>query len=135
MAAPLGENAYCWLQMDLLMKASLCHSLGMHADCSLLPPMNQNVLVNENFIKLLDFVCQTRPELDVIYGEVEGRISKIPKQHPNPMKLIQVSYWTSSTAALYMVHKPQAPGGREVGRGKLSSKWEIQSNSFRKVYS
>nr|XP_047915701.1 leucine-rich repeat-containing protein 74A isoform X2 [Anser cygnoides] len=48
-----------------------------------------NVLVNENFIKLLDFVCQTRPELDVIYGEVEGRISKIPKQHPNPMKLIQ----------------------------------------------
>ncbi|XP_071894526.1 leucine-rich repeat-containing protein 74A isoform X4 [Anas platyrhynchos] len=48
-----------------------------------------NVLVNENFIKLLDFVCQIRPELDVIYGEVEGRISKIPKQHPSPMKLIQ----------------------------------------------
>lgn len=35
------------------------------------------------------------------------------------------------------VHSTQAPkpGGREVGRGKLSSKWEIQSNSFRKVYS
>lgn len=89
------------------MKASLCHSLGMHADCNLLPPMNQNVLVNENFIKLLDFVCQIRPELDVIYGEVEGRISKIPKQHPSPMKLIQVSYRTLSTAPLCTVHKPQ----------------------------
>ncbi|NWH48832.1 LR74A protein, partial [Fregata magnificens] len=48
-----------------------------------------NVLVNETFIKLLDLVCQTRPELDVIYGEVEGCITKIPKQHPNPMKVIQ----------------------------------------------
>ncbi|XP_009480292.2 leucine-rich repeat-containing protein 74A [Pelecanus crispus] len=48
-----------------------------------------NVLVNETFIKLLDFVCQTHPELDVIYGEVEGCIAKIPKQHPNPMKVIQ----------------------------------------------
>ncbi|GAB0190755.1 leucine-rich repeat-containing protein 74A [Grus japonensis] len=50
-----------------------------------------NVLVNETFIKLLDLVCQTRPELDVIYGEVEGRIAKFPKQHPNPMKVIQNS--------------------------------------------
>ncbi|XP_021258804.1 leucine-rich repeat-containing protein 74A isoform X1 [Numida meleagris] len=48
-----------------------------------------NVLVNETFLKLLELVCQTRPELDVIYGEVEGCISKIPKQHPNPMKVIQ----------------------------------------------
>ncbi|NWY55524.1 LR74A protein, partial [Chionis minor] len=48
-----------------------------------------NVLVNETFIKLLDLVCQTRPELYVIYGEIEGFIAKIPKQHPNPMKGIQ----------------------------------------------
>ncbi|XP_009885350.1 PREDICTED: leucine-rich repeat-containing protein 74 [Charadrius vociferus] len=48
-----------------------------------------NVLVNQTFIKLLDLVCQTRPELDVIYGEIEGCITKIPKQHPNPMKVIQ----------------------------------------------
>ncbi|NWX19856.1 LR74A protein, partial [Aegotheles bennettii] len=48
-----------------------------------------NVLVNKTFISLLDVVCQTRPELDVIYGEVEGCITKIPKQHPNPMKVIQ----------------------------------------------
>lgn len=66
--------------------------MGVHADCTLLPPMYQNVLVNETFIKLLDLVCQTRPELDVIHGEVEGCITKIPKQHPNPMKVIQVSY-------------------------------------------
>ncbi|NWQ96216.1 LR74A protein, partial [Burhinus bistriatus] len=48
-----------------------------------------NVLVNETFIKLLDLVCRTRPELDVIYGEIEGCIAKTPKQHPNPMKVIQ----------------------------------------------
>ncbi|XP_064316166.1 leucine-rich repeat-containing protein 74A [Phalacrocorax carbo] len=48
-----------------------------------------NVLVNETFIKMLDLVCRTRPELDVLYGEVEGCITKIPKQHPNPMKVIQ----------------------------------------------
>ncbi|XP_072193577.1 leucine-rich repeat-containing protein 74A [Excalfactoria chinensis] len=48
-----------------------------------------NVLVNETFIRLLESAYQTRPELDVIYGEVEGCISKIPKQHPNPMKVIQ----------------------------------------------
>nr|XP_005502552.2 leucine-rich repeat-containing protein 74A isoform X1 [Columba livia] len=48
-----------------------------------------NVLVNENFIKLLDGVYKMHPELDVIYDEVESCISKIPKQHPNPMKLIQ----------------------------------------------
>lgn len=64
---------------------------GCPTDCTLLPPMYQNVLVNETFIKLLDLVCQTHPELDVIYGEVEGCIAKIPKQHPNPMKVIQVN--------------------------------------------
>ncbi|NWW53429.1 LR74A protein, partial [Pedionomus torquatus] len=48
-----------------------------------------NVLVNETFIKLLDSVCQTRPELHVTYGEIEGCITKIPKLHPNPMKVIQ----------------------------------------------
>ncbi|NXW01386.1 LR74A protein, partial [Fregetta grallaria] len=48
-----------------------------------------NVLVNKTFTKLLDLVCQTHPELDVIYGEVEGCIAKIPKQHPNPIKVIQ----------------------------------------------
>ncbi|XP_069714615.1 leucine-rich repeat-containing protein 74A isoform X2 [Phaenicophaeus curvirostris] len=47
-----------------------------------------NVLVNKTFTELLDLVCQTRPELDVIYGEVEGCIAKIP-MHPSPMKVIQ----------------------------------------------
>ncbi|XP_008939685.1 PREDICTED: leucine-rich repeat-containing protein 74, partial [Merops nubicus] len=48
-----------------------------------------NVLVNETFIKLLDLLWQTHPELEVIYGEVEGCIAKIPHQHPNPMEVIQ----------------------------------------------
>uniref|UniRef100_G1NJK2 Leucine rich repeat containing 74A n=1 Tax=Meleagris gallopavo TaxID=9103 RepID=G1NJK2_MELGA len=54
-----------------------------------------NVLVNETFIKLLELVYQTRPELDVIYGEVEGCISKISNRHPNPMKVIQSLEWIS----------------------------------------
>uniref|UniRef100_A0A8D2LKZ3 Leucine rich repeat containing 74A n=1 Tax=Varanus komodoensis TaxID=61221 RepID=A0A8D2LKZ3_VARKO len=49
-----------------------------------------NVLVNEGFIKLLDIVCEIRPELDVIYGGVGGSISKKLEQLPDPMKLIQV---------------------------------------------
>uniref|UniRef100_A0A8D0HDT9 Leucine rich repeat containing 74A n=1 Tax=Sphenodon punctatus TaxID=8508 RepID=A0A8D0HDT9_SPHPU len=48
-----------------------------------------NVLVNEGFLKLLDVMCQVRPELDVIYGGVGGFISKKPEQRPDPMKLIQ----------------------------------------------
>ncbi|XP_032300524.1 leucine-rich repeat-containing protein 74A isoform X3 [Coturnix japonica] len=48
-----------------------------------------NVLVNETFIRLLESAYLIRPELNVIYGEVEGSISKIPKQYPNPMKVIQ----------------------------------------------
>ncbi|XP_044291738.1 leucine-rich repeat-containing protein 74A [Varanus komodoensis] len=48
-----------------------------------------NVLVNEGFIKLLDIVCEIRPELDVIYGGVGGSISKKLEQLPDPMKLIQ----------------------------------------------
>ncbi|CAM4571072.1 unnamed protein product [Lepidochelys olivacea] len=48
-----------------------------------------NVLVNGSFLKLLDVVCQVHPELDVIYGGVQGFISKKPEQRPDPMKLIQ----------------------------------------------
>nr|XP_020649580.1 leucine-rich repeat-containing protein 74A isoform X2 [Pogona vitticeps] len=48
-----------------------------------------NVLVNEGFIKLLDVVCEVRPELDVIYGGVGGYIAKKPEQRPDAMKLIQ----------------------------------------------
>ncbi|NXJ62192.1 LR74A protein, partial [Rostratula benghalensis] len=48
-----------------------------------------NVLVNETFIKLLDLVCQTHPGLHVTYGEIEGCITKVPRLHPNPMKVIQ----------------------------------------------
>ncbi|XP_010020109.1 PREDICTED: leucine-rich repeat-containing protein 74 [Nestor notabilis] len=48
-----------------------------------------NVLVNKTFIKLLDLVYQIRPELNVIYGEVEGCITTMPEQHPDPMKVIQ----------------------------------------------
>ncbi|KYO25379.1 leucine-rich repeat-containing protein 74A isoform B [Alligator mississippiensis] len=48
-----------------------------------------NVLVNENFLNLLDAVCQGHRELDVIYGGVGGYISKKPEQRSDPMKLIQ----------------------------------------------
>ncbi|PKU41738.1 leucine-rich repeat-containing protein 74 [Limosa lapponica baueri] len=63
----------------------LCRGLEVNGKLKIL----KNVLVNETFIKLLDLVCQTRPELHVTYGEIEGCITKIPKLHPNPMKVIQ----------------------------------------------
>ncbi|XP_060138974.1 leucine-rich repeat-containing protein 74A [Zootoca vivipara] len=48
-----------------------------------------NVLVNEGFIRLLDVVCDIRPELDVVFGGVGGHVAhKIP-QRPDAMKLIQ----------------------------------------------
>uniref|UniRef100_A0A670IE86 EF-hand domain-containing protein n=1 Tax=Podarcis muralis TaxID=64176 RepID=A0A670IE86_PODMU len=48
-----------------------------------------NVLVNEGFIRLLDVVCDIRPELDVVYGGVGGHVAhKIPPR-PDAMKLIQ----------------------------------------------
>jgi len=77
----LTLDGFVYTKLDTILYCSL----GVHTDCTLLPPMYQNVLVNETFIKLLDLVCQTRPELDVIYGEVEGCIAKIPEQHPNPI--------------------------------------------------
>ncbi|XP_043929404.1 leucine-rich repeat-containing protein 74A-like [Protopterus annectens] len=49
-----------------------------------------NVLVNENFLELLEATCQERPSLQVKYGGVGGFIAKKPKRRPDPMKIIQV---------------------------------------------
>ncbi|NXE12384.1 LR74A protein, partial [Lophotis ruficrista] len=68
---------------------ALLASVRKNHNCMMEEINISNVLVNETFIKLLDLVCRMRPELDVIHGEVEGCITKIPKQHPNPMKVIQ----------------------------------------------
>ncbi|KAJ7345027.1 hypothetical protein JRQ81_000977 [Phrynocephalus forsythii] len=48
-----------------------------------------NVLVNEGFVKLLDVVCEVRPELDVIYGGVGGYLTKKLEERPDAMKVIQ----------------------------------------------
>nr|XP_020469595.1 leucine-rich repeat-containing protein 74A [Monopterus albus] len=48
-----------------------------------------NVLVNENFVHLLEVTCQEHPSLDVQYGGVGGFIAKKPLKHVDPMKLIQ----------------------------------------------
>lgn len=45
------------------------------------------------------------------------------------------SYESDSGELLYTIHILQALGGMEVGRVKLSSKWDIQPSSFRNVYS
>lgn len=52
-----------------------------------------------------------------------------------PWKWFRWATEFGSTAPLYTVYMLQVLGGMEVGRGKLSSKWEIQPSSFRKVYS
>uniref|UniRef100_A0A3Q1BYI1 EF-hand domain-containing protein n=1 Tax=Amphiprion ocellaris TaxID=80972 RepID=A0A3Q1BYI1_AMPOC len=48
-----------------------------------------NVLVNENFVHLLEVTCQEHPGLDVHYGGVGGFIAKKPPKRVDPMKVIQ----------------------------------------------
>ncbi|XP_062379522.1 leucine-rich repeat-containing protein 74A [Sardina pilchardus] len=48
-----------------------------------------NVLVNENFVQLLDLTCQEHPNLQVQYGGVGGFIAKKPPKRLDPMKVIQ----------------------------------------------
>ncbi|KAF0044448.1 hypothetical protein F2P81_003606 [Scophthalmus maximus] len=48
-----------------------------------------NVLVNENFVHLLEATCQEHPGLDVQYGGVGGFIAKKPPKRVDPMKVIQ----------------------------------------------
>uniref|UniRef100_A0A3B4B4Q8 EF-hand domain-containing protein n=1 Tax=Periophthalmus magnuspinnatus TaxID=409849 RepID=A0A3B4B4Q8_9GOBI len=48
-----------------------------------------NVLVNENFVHLLELTCQEHPSLDVQYGGVGGFIAKKPPKRVDPMKVIQ----------------------------------------------
>ncbi len=51
----------------------------------------QNVLVNENFVQLLELICQEHPSLEVHYGGVGGFIAKKPSKRVDPMKVIQVN--------------------------------------------
>ncbi|XP_032200742.1 leucine-rich repeat-containing protein 74A isoform X2 [Mustela erminea] len=49
-----------------------------------------NVLVSEQFLKILDGVCAIHPQLDVLYKSVQGfSTKKALLQWTNPMKLIQ----------------------------------------------
>ncbi|KAL6477533.1 hypothetical protein MHYP_G00133680 [Metynnis hypsauchen] len=48
-----------------------------------------NVLVNENFVQLLELTYQEHPSLEVQYGGVGGFIAKKPPKRPDPMKVIQ----------------------------------------------
>ncbi|XP_070971407.1 leucine-rich repeat-containing protein 74A-like [Oncorhynchus clarkii lewisi] len=48
-----------------------------------------NVLVNENFVQLLDLTCQEHPSLEVQYAGVGGFIAKKPPKRLDPMKVIQ----------------------------------------------
>ncbi|XP_059038713.1 leucine-rich repeat-containing protein 74A isoform X4 [Mustela lutreola] len=49
-----------------------------------------NVLVSEQFLKILDGVCAIHPQLDVLYKSVQGfSAKKALLQWTNPMKLIQ----------------------------------------------
>jgi hypothetical protein len=52
----------------------------------------QNVLVTEQFTKILDGVCAIHPQLDVVCKTMQGfSARKILSLWMNPMKLIQVS--------------------------------------------
>lgn len=48
------------------------------------------MLVNENFVHLLELTCHEHPCLEVQYGGVGGFIAKKPPKRVDPMKVIQV---------------------------------------------
>lgn len=48
------------------------------------------MLVNENFMHLLELTCEEHPGLEVQYGGVGGFIAKKPPKRVDPMKVIQV---------------------------------------------
>ncbi|KAM6912150.1 uncharacterized protein lrrc74a [Xenentodon cancila] len=48
-----------------------------------------NVLVNENFVSLLELTCQNHPGLEVQYRGVGGFIAKKPPKRIDPMKVVQ----------------------------------------------
>lgn len=50
----------------------------------------QNVLVNDNFVRLLEVTCHEHPCLEVQYGGIGGFIAKKPPKRVDPMKVIQV---------------------------------------------
>lgn len=55
-------------------------------------PLPQNVMVSEQFVKMLDGVYAIHPQLDVTYKAVQGLSVKSSFfLWTNPMKLIQVS--------------------------------------------
>lgn len=56
----------------------------------LLFSFEQNVLVNENFVNLLEITCQEHPGLNVQYEGVGGFMAKKPPKRVDPMKIIQV---------------------------------------------
>lgn len=73
--------------------------LKLYSFIFILPPVwFQNVLVNENFVQLLEITCLEHPNLQVQYGGVGGFIAKKPPKRPDPMKVIQVQiqYWLIS---------------------------------------
>lgn len=67
---------------------------GYNDSVSITTPLSllQNVLVTEQFVKVLDGVCAIHPQLDVLYKGLQGLSSKkTASLWTNPMKLIQVS--------------------------------------------
>lgn len=70
----------------------------------------QNVLVNENFVQLLEITCQEHPNLQVQYGGVGGFIAKKPPKRLDPMKVIQVQIQCSLIRAdQYCTKYPMTP--------------------------
>lgn len=65
-------------------------------------PPKQNVLVNENFLHLLEVTCKEHPGVNVQYAGVGGFIAKKPLKRIDPMKVIQVGYMSSWKPVQYI---------------------------------
>ncbi|OWK09442.1 hypothetical protein Celaphus_00005960 [Cervus elaphus hippelaphus] len=80
---------------------------GMVALCNGL----RNVLVSEQFVKILDGVCAIHPQLDVIYKSVQAlSAKKTPFTWTNPVKLIQ-SYADQNKISILDFFRSLNPSG------------------------
>ncbi|XP_022277961.1 leucine-rich repeat-containing protein 74A isoform X7 [Canis lupus familiaris] len=72
----------------------------------------KNVLVSEQFLKILDGVCAIHPQLDVVYKAVQGlSAKKTVLLWANPMKLIQ-SYADQHKITVLDFFKSLSPDGK-----------------------
>lgn len=109
-----AEQTRTWLEWEgrVLLLAGTWHNASPSTMASL--SLLQNILVTEQFVKVLDGVCAIHPQLDVIYKGFPGLSCKSTVSLCiSPMKLIQVRPspppWSLREPWRKLPHGPKSP--------------------------